>query len=271
MSDKPKVSRQAPADIRRQLRRETGFVCAHPECSEPYLEYHHFDPPWKVRHHHEAAGMIALCPGHHRRADSWSASELRAWKGRGPKSASVRHKVEWTRDNTVFIVGGNLAAGCPVVLKIGGNQVIWVTEDERGRSLFNFSIRGSEEQEAFAMRDNDWIARPGWEDIEIGAEGRSLNFSAGRLGTRLHLNFCEETIGDLLERFHQRTPRVAGILGFNSLSDTTLVCTVTGRLPWPNELLMTDSVSKFRGLTVGGNLLGRSGTALSLGQRSGIG
>jgi hypothetical protein len=38
-NDEP--GRSPLSDVRRQLRRESGFVCAHPDCNVPYLEYHH--------------------------------------------------------------------------------------------------------------------------------------------------------------------------------------------------------------------------------------
>src|SRR4051794_5122027 len=40
-----RMTRTPPAATRRQLRGETGFVCAFPGCDQVYLEWHHFDPP----------------------------------------------------------------------------------------------------------------------------------------------------------------------------------------------------------------------------------
>src|SRR5580693_411457 len=63
------MTRTPPADIRRALRREVGFVCPVPGCTNPYLTRHHFDPIWRVREHHEPGGLIALCRDHHSQAD----------------------------------------------------------------------------------------------------------------------------------------------------------------------------------------------------------
>jgi hypothetical protein len=289
MTDEQQMSRRPPVGVRRQLRREAGFVCAHPDCVEPYLEYHHFDPPWHIENHHRPDGLIALCPLHHARADAWPASDLREWKQRGAKPMQVAHKVEWRRDQTVFVVGGTVIKGCSVVLKFGDDRVIWVTEDESGRSLFNFCIRGIQGQEAFVMQDNDWIAHPGWDDIEIGVEGRSLHFRAEKLGIRLRLHFSECTIGDLLERRFQALVRgaiatgasrasaesaqasarpsikLAHFSGFQSLSETTLVCSVTGELASVGGLKMTHDACRYGTLTISGGLLSRGDTALSLG------
>jgi len=59
-----------------QLRKEVGFGCPAPKdtksalaCGNPFLEYHHFDPPWHVEYHHKPEGMVALCSAHHKKAD----------------------------------------------------------------------------------------------------------------------------------------------------------------------------------------------------------
>jgi hypothetical protein len=70
------------AEIRRQLRGEVGFGCPVEGCGSPYLTWHHFDPPWREREHHDADGMFALCLQHHKEADSgaFSDSQLRSFK-----------------------------------------------------------------------------------------------------------------------------------------------------------------------------------------------
>lgn len=54
-----------PDRVRRALRSEVGFGCPVDGCGSPYLTYHHFDPPRRLRDHNEPQGMIALCRKHH--------------------------------------------------------------------------------------------------------------------------------------------------------------------------------------------------------------
>src|SRR5215210_6475176 len=63
-------SRTPPVPVRRELAQEVGFGCPVEGCGSPYLTWHHFDPPWSERQHHEAAGMVALCRAHHDAADA---------------------------------------------------------------------------------------------------------------------------------------------------------------------------------------------------------
>ncbi len=86
-----------PADIRRALRVEVGFGCPVDGCGSPYLTWHHFDPPWRERQHHDAAGMIALCLQHHKEADSgaFSHEQLRVLKASPFRSRRARVVSSW--------------------------------------------------------------------------------------------------------------------------------------------------------------------------------
>src|SRR5580704_16752784 len=75
------ASRTPPSQLRRELRRRSGFRCCFPKCQVPYLSYHHFDPPWEPHHVHNPDGMIALCSTHHGLADGglYSVERLRSF------------------------------------------------------------------------------------------------------------------------------------------------------------------------------------------------
>ena len=63
------MDRRVPKDVSQILRRETNFGCPVDGCGVPYLEYHHFNPRWSEKQHHNPEGMIALCGVHHPLAD----------------------------------------------------------------------------------------------------------------------------------------------------------------------------------------------------------
>jgi hypothetical protein len=94
------MDRSPPIEIRRLLRREVGFGCPVPTCASPFLSYHHFDPPWSVREHHNPAGMIALCPIHHPLAHGgvFSKAQLRRMKHQGAPDR-VRGRFGWLRND----------------------------------------------------------------------------------------------------------------------------------------------------------------------------
>src|SRR4029079_15500764 len=101
------MERTPPVDVRKQLRREVQFGCPVSGCANPYLEYHHFDPPWREKHHHNPEGMLALCAEHHRKADAgaFTVEQLREMKKESPNT--VRGRFNWLRNELLAVVGGS--------------------------------------------------------------------------------------------------------------------------------------------------------------------
>src|SRR5436190_194003 len=129
------MDRTPPVSVRRALRAEVGFGCPVSGCANPYLEYHHFDPPWHEREHHDAAGMIALCAEHHRKADAgaFTGQQLRHMKRSDDKAVAGRF--DWLRNNLLAVVGGSLYYDTPVILQFRGERAIWFERDESGHML----------------------------------------------------------------------------------------------------------------------------------------
>jgi hypothetical protein len=201
--------------------------------------------------------MIALCATHHGLADAWDKSTLRKWKSQGPKPVAVRSKVQWTRDRTVFVGGGVTAIACPTLLRIRKEPIIWLTDDTDGRSLFNFTLRDREGNPAFVMQDNDWIAHPSWDDIEVPPQGRSLMLRAEQKGITLRLHFSGKAIGEILRPEHLRMIRAP------SLSDQALLCEITGTIAY-YDLTMTKTELIWGTNRLSNLFMGRCETALSL-------
>src|SRR5208282_2478320 len=102
------IQRDPPEKVKHLLRKEVGFGCPARDCRKPFLSYHHFDPPWHVKHHHDPEGMIALCVEHHRMADLgvYSTADLKAMKKSGLAVESVKAKFEWARPGHLIRMGG---------------------------------------------------------------------------------------------------------------------------------------------------------------------
>ena len=263
--DDDQVYRRPPVSVRRQLRREAGFVCAYPGCGEPYLEYHHFDPPWHVENHHRPEGMVAFCSNHHSRADAWTIEQIKIWKA---KSATdyVRAQVEWRREKTLFIAGSNVSIGCTSLLQVYGHDIIWLTSDDQGRALVNFDIRNALGKPAFQMRDSDWIAHPTWDDIEVPPQGRSLQLRSDVSGIKLSLAFTTQVIRKVFEKYTWRdTPEELGAAAkLASIDVDALVCTMTGHIVWPKKVSFTDSKIFFDNFSVSGGFSFNSKVLISI-------
>ena len=99
-----------PKKVKEILREEVGFGCPVKDCGNPYLEYHHFDPPIHIGPHNDPKGMIALCAQHHKKADgnAYTVEQLHDFKMNRVHSKQVRGNLDWLRRDLLSIVGGKI-------------------------------------------------------------------------------------------------------------------------------------------------------------------
>ncbi|WP_322847026.1 hypothetical protein [Pseudomonas sp. B33.4] len=132
---KHKKQRQSiPPFVKKLLRQEVGFGCPVEGCGNPYLEYHHFDPPVKVRAHNEPQGMIALCAHHHKKADggAFTTEQLHKMKVNRENAAVVRGNLDWLRRELLVVAGGSFYYETPRILVIDQHDVIALKRDDEG-------------------------------------------------------------------------------------------------------------------------------------------
>lgn len=155
------LSRTPPSSARRTLREEVGFRCPVPDCGNPYLYWHHFDPRWEERQHHEPEGMIALCAIHHAKADAgtFTKEQLREFKQRGRQSAEeIKGRFDWMRRDLLAVVGGNFYIETPIILQFRGSPAIWFNHDDKGYLLLNLRMLTTSDEPRAQIEDNCWLA-----------------------------------------------------------------------------------------------------------------
>lgn len=168
------LSRVPPVAVRRQLRREVGFGCPVSGCGNPYLEYHHFDPPWNEEHHHDPDRMIALCATHHAKADAFTVEQLRGLKSVPDDRPEVAGRFEWMRDEVLAIVGGNYYHETPVMVAFRGEPMIWFERDADNTMLLNLRVLTRSGEPRTRLLNNDWFIRGDPEDVESPPNGSYL-------------------------------------------------------------------------------------------------
>jgi hypothetical protein len=173
-SDDTELSRTPPVAVRRELRREVGFGCPVSDCGNPYLEYHHFDPPWEQKHHHDPTRMIALCATHHAKAGAWTVEQCRAMKSVPVGRPEVRGRFEWMRDDVLAVIGGGFYYETPNMVVFRGTPMIWFNRDDQRRLLLNFRVLTTSGQPRLRLEDNDWIIRGDPQDVESPPNGSKL-------------------------------------------------------------------------------------------------
>ncbi|WP_346030765.1 hypothetical protein, partial [Dermacoccus barathri] len=196
------LSRKPPAEVRRQLRREVGFGCPAPGCGNPYLEYHHFDPEWHVKPHHNPAGMVALCATHHAKADAWTIEQCRALKGT-TLDRSVAGKFEWMRREVIGIIGGNYFHETPDMIVFGSAKLVWFERDEDGYLLLSLNMLSISGQPRTKLRANDWLIEGDPIDVESPPNGSRLRVRYEN-GDEVDIRFKQWETPESVQKEHPR-------------------------------------------------------------------
>lgn len=197
------LSRTPPVAVRRELRREVGFGCPVSGCGNPYLEYHHFDPPWEKEHHHDPTRMIALCAEHHAKAAAWTVDDFRAMKTIPADQPNVHGRFEWMREDVLAVIGGCYYYETPNMVVFRGEPMIWFERDERRRLLLNFRVLTASGQPRTRLDNNDWIIRGNPADVESPPNGSRLRVRYDN-GDDLSIRFREWEDAEVLGREYPR-------------------------------------------------------------------
>ncbi|AEJ02323.1 SEC-C motif domain protein [Nitrosomonas sp. Is79A3] len=262
-----------PADVLRQLRSEVGFGCPHPGCGNPYLEWHHFDPPYREEAHHRPEGMIALCAEHHKKADAgaYTKDQLRSFKLNRANAELVKGSFDWLRNDLLAVVGGNYYYDTPVAIEIDGNRVVWFRRDEEGYLRLNVKVLSLSPEPRASIVDNIWGEVGGPEDLRSPPGGKSLLIKYSS-GDRLSVEFQEfpsaEALfaryrSDLLRNPLLKFPLTTVEVNF-AVGSTELLLSPKGTtLPGNNRIIGGLSVRGGTGVSVGVGFPWRQNSAIS--------
>ncbi len=194
------MNRTPPTSVIKKLRKEVRFSCPVPDCGNPVLTWHHFDPPWCDQKHHNPDGMIALCTYHHPLADggNWTRSELRSFKENPPNVELIRKKFLWSDSKVLYRLGGNYAANCQYILTISGTPIVWHTTSPDGRILFNMDIRDQEDSRILFMEENCLSTEyANLDDLSINTYENHFKIEFGEPNVGLELRLRHLTLDEL--------------------------------------------------------------------------
>lgn len=189
-----------PTEIRRKLRKEIGFGCPIQGCRSPFLEYHHFNPPWHEGHTHNVEGMIALCPSHHVMADrgTWTNEELEKLKVQNT-IVPVNGKLHWNLKDSVVNAGSNfLIAHDHLSLRILGNEIFGLSENKNGQITLNALLWDKSGEIIIQIINNDIIVAPDKiNDFVCNVSGNKIRIESIENQTYLEFAIKREKISKL--------------------------------------------------------------------------
>ncbi|PSB84957.1 HNH endonuclease [Photobacterium damselae subsp. damselae] len=181
-----------PNAVKKILRTEVGFGCPVKGCGNPYLEYHHFDPPVSVRPHNNPEGMIALCAQHHKKADggAYTVEQLHALKSDKANADLVKGNLDWLRKDLLAVVGGNFYYETPKIITIDNIDLVSLVRDDDGYLRLNINMLSLEPEERIIIEDNSWENIGSPIDLRSPPQGKELEVSYPN-GDYLYLRFIE--------------------------------------------------------------------------------
>jgi hypothetical protein len=180
-----------PDGVKKTLRKEVGFGCPVEGCGSPYLTYHHFDPPRRVRDHNEIPGMIALCREHHDHAEGggFTEDQLRTLKLEGAeRNRLIRGHFAWRRQQLLVHVGQTLTFEARIPLAFNGIPVIALTRDDNNDLVASINMLTTSMLPRLRMFENDWVSIGNPKDLESPPFGRKL-FVSYPNGDQLNIDF----------------------------------------------------------------------------------
>lgn len=187
------MNRKPPTKIKKILRKEVGFGCPVPGCGRPYLEWHHFDPPWNEMNHHNPKGMIALCREHHIQADNgaFTKEQLHKFKKSGKNNWNrIKGDFNWLRNKILVHVSGNFYYNTPVPIEFKGRPLIWFHRSRDKYLLLNLDMLSASGKPRAYIRDNEWFNIGEEEDIECPPSAKRLHIKYPN-GDSLKLEYFE--------------------------------------------------------------------------------
>ena len=181
-----------PNAVKKELRTEVGFGCPVKGCGNPYLEYHHFDPPVSVKPHNDPEGMIALCAQHHKKADggAYTTEQLHAFKADKANADIVKGNLDWLRKDLLAVVGGNFYYETPKIITIDNIDLVSLIRDEDGYLRLNVNMLSLEPEERIIIEANSWENIGSPIDLRSPPQGKELEVSYQN-GDYLYLRFVE--------------------------------------------------------------------------------
>jgi hypothetical protein len=195
-----------PAKVKQILREEVGFGCPVKGCGNPYLEYHHFDPPVHIRPHNEPKGMIALCAQHHKKADggAYTNEQLHQLKQDTTNAHVVRGNLDWLRNKMLAVVGGSFYFETPIILEIDNIEVISLKRDSVGYLRLSINMLSLCAEERLIIDKNSWENIGSPSDLRSPPQGKELEVNYHN-GDSLHVKFIEIlSKEDALKRYNSQ-------------------------------------------------------------------
>lgn len=159
MTNKYKLSRTIPAEVKRKVRQRCGFGCV--VCGSAIYDYEHFNPEFNEAREHNPDGIALLCPTDHARKRKKLLSNEQYLKSIANPMALQLKKAyaEWETDDfaPTVVVGQKIFTGGTSILIVDGKLLLGFKGPEEIGSppRLNFRFFDRKQNEVFSIINNE--------------------------------------------------------------------------------------------------------------------
>jgi hypothetical protein len=184
------MDRKPTVNVKKILRDEVGFGCPIDGCDRPYLEWHHFDPPWHEKEH-----------------GAFTKEQLHQLKKSSKeRQRQISGRFNWLRNKLLVVVGGNFYYETLTVFEFRGQPVIWFERDDNDYLLLNIRMLSASREPRAEIIRNEWFNVGGEEDIECPPSAKRLRIRYPN-GDLVSIEFFElASVADLSKRYPSANP-----------------------------------------------------------------
>lgn len=229
------MNRKPPKKILDILRSEVNFGC--PICGNPYLTWHHFNPPWHVENHHNPEGMIALCQEHHSKADAGAFTKEQLINLKRPsKDRITKGEFNWFRNKLALKLGSNWYYNVNTIITINNTKFLWFSRDSDNNLLINLVLPTTNGKLVYVIKDNWWYKFGNPKNIICPPSGKKIEIKYSN-GNYVKLNFNEYLNESDLEKSFKDLPNEI----INKENETIKILKenpLMKDLDWPEQILI---------------------------------
>ncbi len=189
------LSRHIPAEIRRQVRRNSKFGCV--LCRKGFYQYEHIDPTFDEAKEHLADAICCLCGGCHDAVTRGQVSKAAVKAAYAETTSATTDQIgppigplDFHDGSAELKIGGLLySQAVNTILKYHGKNIIRVipgAQKEPGKISATFTNDAGEP--ILELRENEWLGSLESWDVEIVGARITVRSARGRVAFQMRLD-----------------------------------------------------------------------------------
>jgi hypothetical protein len=186
------LTRNIPADVKREVRQRCGFGCA--VCGSAIVEYEHLAPDFAHARQHRADGIVLLCPSCHARKTRNFLSRRRVIEASNAPAAKKAgfafSELEATRERPYVVFAGVTLVDCVIPVMVRALPLLQFepAETRGGPYRLSASFFDRNGRPSLFIRENEWQVFSETWDVEAKAGVIEVRTAPGEIALRLRLD-----------------------------------------------------------------------------------